>query len=757
MLVASPTLGELVLLGGGHAQVAVLRQFAMSPLPGLRLTLVTPNVHTPYSGMLPGYVEGKWSDRDLHLDLARLAQMANARLILDRASNIDANARRVHFLKRPSLPYDILSINIGGEPDIDSIMGARGNVIPVKPISQFQQKLDRMIAGSPPRRLSIIGGGAAGGELALSISRRWLNEFGQRPDISLFSRSERLLPQMGDAAANKLATALRAINCDLHLGQPVIRITKKSLTLEDGSIHEFDACFLVSAVAPASLIADSGLATDDQGFVVVSPTLQSRSHPEVFASGDIASLTPEQRPKAGVFAVRAGPVLGYNLRQYVLGGSLRKWRPQRYYLALIGTADGRAIAVRGKYASKSRFWLFLKHWIDRRWMARYSNLEMPPLPTPSRLSGINGAAYESKLSQESADPAFAAVRCLGCGSKTGHGTLANALNAATQFALAAGADPALMPDQNLEADSALLPPSPVGAEIVQTVDMLSQIITDPFRLGRIAATHALSDLYAANVTPVAALSIVNLAEARLDLQQHQLTQLLAGGILALADAGVRLVGGHTSEGGDLSVGFAATGWRHNTPAPLVIAESHQLILSKPLGTGVIMAGHMALRGKGASFVDAIEVMEQSNHVAAKIFNKHANGAAWMTDVTGFGLARHASNLATRAGFSGLAIAINSLPLIAGVEELLSAGIRSSLHGQNRGAIRYDCNVSSPHQLHRAEIAFDPQTSGGLLAILPVAKAASALASLQDSGHQAAIIGHLDASLSGLSLISSDNS
>ena len=772
MLTANPTLGELVLLGGGHAQVAVLRQFAMAPLPGLRLTLVTPDVRTPYSGMLPGYVEGIWSDRDLHIDLARLAQMANARLILDRATGIDADAGRLHFAARPSLAYDMLSINIGGQPDSDAIVGARANAIPVKPISQFQQQLDRLLAGPPPQKLAIIGGGAAGGELALSLSRRWLTEYGQRPEMALFSRSPRLLPQMSDAAATRLAACLRAVGCDLHLGQSVTRITKKSLTLADNSRHEFDACFLVSAVAPGALIAGSGLATDDRGFIAVSPTLQSRSHPAVFASGDIASLSPEARPKAGVFAVRAGPILAHNLRQYALGGRLRSWRPQRQYLALIGTADGGAIAVRGKHASKSRLWLYLKHWIDRRWMAKYTDLEMPPPPAPVRLAGINinintninpkintkinGARDAVPLSEAPADPAFAAMRCLGCGAKTGHETLANALGKAAEFAIAAGADPALMPDPGLEADSALLPDPPAGAKIVQSVDMLSQIVTDPFRLGRIAAIHALSDLYAANATPATALAIVNLAEARLSLQQDQLTQVLAGGITALAADNVRLVGGHTSEGGDLSVGFAVTGWQKNAPSPLAVTKPHQLILSKPLGTGVIMAAHMALRADGAALAAAIAVMEQSNQGAAEIFNKHADGAAWMTDVTGFGLARHALNLATRAGFSGLAITTPSLPLIAGAADLLASGIRSSLHHQNRAATRIGDSALSPRQIQQAEIAFDPQTSGGLLAILPSSQTAAVLTSLNDTGHQAAIIGHLDPSLTGLSFTTGGN-
>ena len=755
MLGLSPTLGDLVLLGGGHAQVSVLQQFAMSPLPGLRLTLVTPSVRTPYSGMLPGYVEGKWLDQDLHIDLTRLAQMANARLIIDRAIGVDANSKQVHFATRPPLSFDMLSINIGGEPDIDTIEGAHGNVIPVKPISQFQQQLDRLIEGTPRRRLAIIGGGAAGSELALSLSRRWLTEFGQRPEMAIFSRSARLLPQMNAAAANHLGKALRAVDCVLHLGQPVTHISKKTLTLEDGSNHEFDACFLVSAVAPASLIARSGLATDDQGFVAVSPTLQSLSHPTVFASGDIASLSPEKRPKAGVFAVRAGPVLGYNLRQYALGGTLRNWRPQRHYLALIGTADGAAIAVYGKHASKSRLWLYLKQWIDSHWMAKYHNFHMPKPAAPPRLSGINGSFDDRKLTYETADPAFAAIRCLGCGAKTGHETLANALHSAAEFAIKAGADPALMPESGLETDSALLPDPPPNAKLVQSVDVLSQVITDPFRLGKIAAIHALSDLYAANAIPTTALAIINLAGAKKNLQQDQLTQLLAGGIIALADSGVKLVGGHTSESAEMSIGFATTGWRYRAPPPLTLTEPHQLVLSKPLGTGIIMAGHMARRVDGTALADAIDVMEHNNHQAAQIFNKQAGGVAWMTDVTGFGLARHALNLATRAGFSGITIITSSLPLIAGASDLISTGIRSSLHHQNREATIYNDSALSLRQRQQAEIAFDPQTSGGLLAILSASGAAKALKSLKESGHQAAVIGRLDTTIGGLSFVAED--
>ena len=163
-----------------------------------------------------------------------------------------------------------------------------------------------------------------------------------------------------------------------------------------------------------------------------------------------------------------------------------------------------------------------------------------------------------------------------------------------------------------------------------------------------------------------------------------------------------------------------------------------------------MAGHMALRSDGAALASAIATMEQSNHAAAQIFNQNAGGAAWMTDVTGFGLARHAINLATRAGFPGLAITTASLPLITGTSDLLDAGIRSSLHNQNRAAVKSDDSGLSTRQRLLAEIAFDPQTSGGLLAILPPSQAHTTLTALRGAGHQAAIIGHLDSSTVGLS-------
>ena len=737
----SPILGDLVLVGGGHAQVAVLKAFAMQPLPGLRLTLITRDINTPYSGMLPAYVEGVWQTDDIHIDLVRLAQMAGARLIHDPVTAIDPVTKRVEFATRPSIPFDILSLNIGGEPDLDAIAGARQHAVPVKPISQFRDRLETLLQAGFPENLAVIGGGAAACELALSLSKKWVDATGKRPLIKIYARSARLVPEMPPRAARLLYETLTEANCSVHCGAAVTNLEDSTLTLDDGTSHQFDAAFLVTAVRPPAWLTASELDLDSLGFVKVAATLQSTSHPFIFAAGDVASLSENPRPKSGVYAVRAGPVLAHNLRQFARGRRLRRWKPQAHALALLGTADSRAIAVRGTYAGKSRGWWWLKKWIDRRWMAKYTNLSMKPPAAPRPLAGLSLTRDPSSP----VDPVFEGMRCLGCGAKTGHETLRNAMNEAIEVALSLGADPDLMPSSDLNEDSAVLNWAADG-EMVQSVDILSEIVTDPFQLGRISAVHAMSDIYAANALPAYALAHVTLATARADLQQSQLAQLMAGSLIAFNEAGARLVGGHTSESEALTVGFSVTGWRSGPPQIPSPSDEPVLVLTKPLGSGVVMAGHMTLSARGHWVDAALEMMATSNSSAADIL---ADLKPPMTDVTGFGLARHALNLAERCRFRGVTINPTTLPVLAGASELLAQGQRSSLHSQNKLSVRL-ANDSSP-LTDQAEILFDPQTSGGLLAVIPRKAADNVLAALQRSGHRAAIIGSLTSEHMGLKL------
>ncbi len=757
----TPILADLVFLGGGHAHVATIKNFAMSPVPGLRLTLVTSDIRTTYSGMLPGFVEGVWQDEDIHIDLVHLAQFAGARLIVARCTGLDADEKILLFDERPPLHFDLLSINIGGQPDLKAIEGAENNTIPVKPITNFQTSFEALLKVGLPEKIAVIGGGAAGCELALAINKRW-NKHGVTPHITLYSRSTRLLPRMSPRAANLMLTALYDAGIKLRLGCAIQKIEKtilyfsprtektkgvtKSLKnhealkiAEKGNYQEnYDTCFLVSAVRPPAWLGSSNLALDNSGFISVHSTLQSTSHPHVFAAGDVATIICKPRPKAGVFAVKAARILTKNLRKQLFGHRLTKWKTQKQYLAIISTSDGGAIASWGRMGFKAGIFLTLKHWIDLRFMAKYKNLRMPETEPPKPFPGL-----EPRHDINVKDPAFATMRCLGCSAKTGHKVLEKALKNATNIARAAGANINFLPDNQIESDSSQIEEPPSGHHLVQSVDMLSEIVSDPYMMGRIAAVHALSDLYAALAQPKSALAIINLPEASLAIQTNQLTQILVGALMALCEAGVKLDGGHTSEGGTLSVGFSITGHAQNNTSGSAVHGDTVLVLTKPLGTGVVMAANMQLIVDATWVEGATREMAKSNQQAASLFESMNVIAA--TDITGFGLARHAMNLSKRLGATGCILNLPDLPLLPGTLNLLSSGVRSSLHEQNREAVIIAQNLlcETTELSALIEVLFDPQTSGGLLGALPRENAPNLINRLNENGYNAAIIGCLD--------------
>jgi selenide,water dikinase len=435
---------------------------------------------------------------------------------------------------------------------------------------------------------------------------------------------------------------------------------------------------------------------------------------------------------------------------------LARWAPQKHYLALIGTGKKHAIATRGNFALSGFLLWHLKCWIDRRFMKKFKNLPMPDVPPKKPFPGLVApqAPAKSQATPHSHDPAFATIRCLGCAAKTSHQVLQNAMQTAIELAIAQGADADLMPPSGLETDIAILPNMPSKTGWVQSVDILSEIVSDPFVLGEIATVHAFSDIYASLSKPLFSLAIINLPESKLSIQTNQLTHILAGALLAHSAASVRLIGGHTSEGGGMSVGFAVTGSGTEAIIQPITHPTWQkpdeclLVVTKPIGTGVIMAADMQLQADASCVDAAIASMRLSNAQAADIFLQ--NNVLAATDVTGFGLARHSQNLALRLGLAGCVIDLSSLPLLNDVTQLLAAGITSSLHPQNRRAVKIlDSDLANDM---RFEALFDPQTSGGLLGIFAQSDAENALQALQQNNHQAAIIGRLDSQTNGVRVV-----
>ena len=422
-----PVLKDLVLVGGGHSHVIVLRRLGMRPIPGVRITVVARDLHAPYSGMLPGLIAGLYGFDDVHIDLGPLARFAGARLFHAEAVGLDLDRRTVLCRDRPPVPYDVLSIDVGIAPRLD-VAGAVEHAVPVKPIGGLVarwERLERRVRESPRRlRVATVGAGAAGVELTLAmqhaLSTRARDESGgfHVPEFHLFGAAPTLLPTHNRGARRRFGRVLAARDVHLHLGTRISRVEPGRLETTRGESLEVDEVVWATAAAPPPWPAASGLAVDGAEFIAVDATLQSTSHPGVFAAGDVAAVLDHPREKAGVFAVRQGAPLAANLRRALLGKRLRPFSPQRRFLSLVSTGDRYAVASRGRMSAEGAWVWRWKDWIDRRFMRRFTEL-------PEMDQDTTGRSREPPVPPGLAPPevvrelSVVAMRCGGCGSKVG--------------------------------------------------------------------------------------------------------------------------------------------------------------------------------------------------------------------------------------------------------------------------------------------------------------------------------------------------
>jgi selenide,water dikinase len=372
---AAPLLKDLVLVGGGHTHVHVLKSFGMKPMPGVRLTLIGRDVKTPYSGMIPGLVAGHYTFDECHIDLAWLCASTGARLVRDEATGIDRARRQVLLKDGPAVSYDLLSIDIGSAPNLETIPGARQWATPVKPIAELARYwttfVERTTTWLGPLNVTVIGGGAGGVELALAIDHR-LREAakGAQVQVTLATKDEILTGQAA-AARHKMRAIYRRRGLRLLEKAATVRVERGAVQLESGQWLQSDAIFVVTEASAAKWFATTGLPLDGLGFLAVQDTLRSTGDERIFAVGDCATVLKHPRPKAGVFAVRQGPPLAENLRRVLLGKAPEPFVPQTRYLSIIGTGDGRAVATRGSWAIEGAWvWRWKEH-VDRKWMRLY--------------------------------------------------------------------------------------------------------------------------------------------------------------------------------------------------------------------------------------------------------------------------------------------------------------------------------------------------------------------------------------------------
>jgi selenide,water dikinase len=736
---ATPVVKDLVLVGGGHAHVSVLRRFGMQPLPGVRLTLVTRDIHTPYSGMLPGYIAGHYDYDDCHIDLGPLARFASARLYHAEVESLDLERGQVIARGRPPISFDLLSINTGSRPRTLDVPGAADHAMPVKPIDtwlrQWQVLQERVVASQGPFQVVVVGGGAGGVELALSTQHRLAALLRQRADdpnrlhYALLTDDDSVLPTHNTGVRRRFARILGERGITLRTGHRVIEVRPRAVQVDGQGVHPADAVLWVTEAAAPQWPAASGLAVDAHGFIRVDDCLQSVSHPGVFAAGDIASL-PLARPKSGVFAVRQGPVLSANLRRACLRQTLRKYRPQRNFLGLISTGDRYAVASRSSWSMEGRWLWTLKDWIDRRFMQRFN--ELPPMPAAGAPQLATGVADEQAIKELSS----LAMRCGGCGAKVGSTVLSRVEQR--------------LPEQHREdvviglnaPDDAAVYRIPEGMLLVQSVDYFRSFIDDAYVFGQIAANHALGDLFAMGAEPQSVLAIATVPYGRERVVEETLFDVMTGALAVANHAGAVLTGGHSSEGAELAFGLTVNGLINadHLLRKGGLQAGDVLILTKPIGTGTLFAAEMRRRAKGRWIDGAIQSMLQSSAGAAACLQAH--GVSACTDVTGFGLLGHLIEMTRAAGVDAQIVA-DTVPVLDGAQATVAAGILSSLQPQNlrlRRAVR-DLERVGRHPLF--PLLFDPQTAGGLLAGVPSANAESCLAGLRKAGYaSAAIIGRV---------------
>ena len=370
---------RLVLIGGGHSHAIALRLWGLNPLPDVELTLISDVEQTPYSGMLPGHVAGFYSYAETHIDLNKLAAFAGAKLIIDRAIDLDLEQNLVICESNRQVEFDYLSFDIGSTPQAIDIPGAKEYTTPAKPVPEFLQTwyaLQQEIAQNPQKSIdiAIVGGGAGGVELALNIQAN-LKTIIDRPHdrltIHLIHRGDRLLSGHNDWVSNKLQAIILERGIQLHLNKEVAEVFPASLVCKSGLKIKCDRIFWVTQATAPDWLKKSQLTTDDKGFILVKDTLQSLSHPHIFAAGDIATMTNHQRPKAGVFAVRQGQPLFDNWQRILTNKPLEAYTPQDKYLALIGTGDRKAIASWSKFGWRSKLLWRIKDYIDRQFMNQF--------------------------------------------------------------------------------------------------------------------------------------------------------------------------------------------------------------------------------------------------------------------------------------------------------------------------------------------------------------------------------------------------
>ncbi len=692
---------DLILIGGGHSNLRVIKDLIKNPIPKLRVTLISNVLDTPYSGMLPGYVEGLYQWRDANIDLYKLSSFGNFRFIHDEVKNISGNEKKVFFTNRPSLEFDYLSINIGIQSDFSSIIGAKKHSIPMKPISKINYKF--LENQSKIYNIAVIGAGAAGVEISLALKKR----LRENVNIYLFSGKRHVFSEHNKSISTKIKQILLQSNIKIIENDPVNILRKRFLLTSKNLKFIFDKAILATNGVAPNWIKKTDIKLCKNGFVLTNNKFQT-NYNYIFASGDIINFSNYNLPKAGVYAVKSGLILSLNIRNLILKKKLKTFKPQKYCLSLIGLANNTALGHKYGLSITNYINFKIKQFIDKNFIKNYTIKFLKKM--------LNVDINKNNLNE---------MLCRGCAAKVSIDVIKKSIPSNISLS---------------SLDASLIPTS---KNFYQSVDMINSIITDPYKLGMISANHSLSDIYASGSQPISAQMILQLPLGKNKINKRDFEQIYSGAKYILDKNSCELSGGHTMIGEDYHpvIGFSLIGKSKQLKFKKSFKDGDLLILTGKIGTGLIFAGINLDKIDSFYQIPVLNQMICGNLKIGRVLKEIRPICS--TDITGFGLSNHLINLVNRfEGLKGLSINVKNIQVFDGVKECIKEKVKSSLFNQNynyaKNFLYYQNEKNSIN-----EILFDPQTVGGIAFIIPIEKKEKTLKILNEKKISYSIIGRVN--------------
>ena len=669
---------QLVLIGGGHANVQVLKKLCMNRIKGLHTVLISERYEATYSGMTPGYIHKDFSKEEISIDLQRLCFNAGATFIKDKVVKIETKNQKLELQNFHSINYDLLSINTGSISNSKKInIENSSKYFFVKPISSLVKNLKKIdqIIKNKKNKIVIIGGGVASYELAFSLVKRYEEPL----EITILGKKILGEKNLNQKTKNKLRAIAKNLNIKEYSGE-VVSISETNLTLNNGKKINCNLSLLSTGANIEMWLLDSDLGKDENGFISVDYNLLSINKKNIFVTGDACSIENNTRAKSGVMAVRQGEILKENIFLKLTGKKLIKFKPQRNWLYLIGTYENYALLNYFFLSFHARWCWKLKVWIDKNFINKFKFAENQNMTKKN---------FDLKNSKD------IKMYCQGCGSKVSKGTLVDYIRKI---------------NDNVDlTDSAIINNN--SSKILQTIDHIKLFSSlNPFDFGKISYLHSQNDILSAGGI-VKSLSVsIGVPFSENFIEKFYLEYFMEG-IKSEADKDKCLISsGHSYQSRESGITLTLNGEIESIAAKNSAREGDLIYLSKPLGTGYLLAAYFKNSEMLSSndFEKIIKNLKMGNLFAVN--SARSSGCQTMTDISGYGLSSHLIDICSSSDLSSELI-INKNILINSNLDLLKI-FQSTGFENNYKSTNEFIEISENHPLKN--ILYDPQTNGPIL-------------------------------------------